>query len=178
VPKKTIYVSEEDIPIFQEAMQKFGGEESMSSVIVDALREKLRDRRKEEEEVLNLVLALECSPPAIFAECVERKLRDFPEDVVARSRLAAEATYESDPDFFNERGYWELISNEEAWLEEAREKVVEGVRLLRERYGITKLRMPEEIAAEDNTRLHETKTKLETLFSELESLGKTKETEQ
>lgn len=178
MPKKTIYVREEDIPVFEEAMQKFGGEESMSSVIVDALREKLRDRKKEEEEVLNLALALETSPAAIFAECVERRLRDFPEDVVARSRLTAQAAYESDPDFFNEHGHWELVLNDEAWLAEAREKVVEGVRLLRERFGTTKLPMPEETVAEDKTRLHETQIKLETLFSELESLGKTKETNQ
>lgn len=130
MPTKTIYVREEDISVFEEAMKKFGGEESMSSVIIEALREKLRDRKKEEETVLDLVLALECSPPCILAECVEHRLRDFPNDVVVRSRIIARAAYESDPTFFTERGYWEL--GDEAWFKEARDIVIpKGMELLR-----------------------------------------------
>lgn len=168
MPKKTIYVREEDIPIFEEAMQRFGGEESMSSVIVDALRERLRDRKKEKEEALHLALVAECFLPPILAEGIERRLRDFPEDVVAGSRIAAQMAYLMDSDFFVESSYWEL---DEGWLEAAKEKAIAGARLLREIGASGNTRLPE-IADEDKEKLR--KAKVMALLSDVEALGETR----
>lgn len=173
VPKKTIYVREEDIPVFDEAMEKLGGEESMSSVIVDALRERLRDRKKEEEEALHLAMALECFLPSVLAECVERRLRDFPEDVVAKSRVAASAAYLADPDFFIERGYYEL--DDARWVEEAKTKVGQGLRLLRDAMSRAETPMDDGMASRDKEKIRA--AKVQALLSELESLGGLKEKE-
>lgn len=182
MPKKTIYVREEDMPVFDEAMAKLGGEESMGSVIVDALRERLRNREKEEEEALRLALAAACVLPPILEECVEYRLRDLPKDAVVKAHLAAAAAYLADPDFFIERGYHEL--DDERWFEEAKEKAEEGKRQLRVALARAKAQMRGEgLALAEKERLLSDKEKrflkfAEALLSELEPSRRVKGREQ
>lgn len=125
MPKKTIYVRDEDMPLFEQAMRKLGGEESMGSVIMDALRERLRSREKEEEQALRLAMIAQCPMPEILTECVEYRLQALPAEVVARTRILATAAYLEDPNHFCECNlYWDLDDPE--WWKGANEKASLG----------------------------------------------------
>lgn len=54
MPQKTIYVKEEDLPVFEEAMAL--GEESLSGIIVESLREYLDKKKKFEREKKEWIL--------------------------------------------------------------------------------------------------------------------------
>lgn len=132
MPKKTIYVRDEDMPLFEKAMKKLGGEESMGSVIVDALRKSLKDYEKEEEEAFRLAVVMNCPLPSVLAECVEYRLQAIPADIIANARFAADAAYAEDPDHFGYVDFTNIDSNE--WWEKTKKKASRGKQKRYERF--------------------------------------------
>jgi hypothetical protein len=51
MPKKTLYVREEDIEVWEQAQSLAGGDESLSSIVIEALRRYLRIRGGQPSEI-------------------------------------------------------------------------------------------------------------------------------
>lgn len=130
MPKKTIYIRDEDQAIFDEAMRKLGGEAGMGAVIADALRKSLTDYTKIEEEALRLAMLSECPLPGVLGECVEFRLHALPPEIVTKARLGAQLAYAEDPEHFIHADYVALDSTE--WWEKAKDMAERGKQRMRE----------------------------------------------
>ncbi len=84
MPKKTIYISEEDLAVFEKAKEKFSGE-SFSKLIVDALRSRLIDREELREKAFVAELLSRTGIP-ILVDLTELYLQTLPEDIVSKAR--------------------------------------------------------------------------------------------
>lgn len=124
MPKKTIYVRDEDMPDFEKALKKLGGEEGIGTIIVEALRKSIRDHKEEEEKVFRLSVLANCPLPSLFAECVEFRLQSLPADIVSKVHYYALAAYKEDPDYFINCGFVEI--DDHTWWEGVRERAERG----------------------------------------------------
>lgn len=126
MPRKTIYIREEDAAVFDEAMRQLGGEEGMGRVIVKALQEQLRDRKAEEDECFRLKMLELCGLPPLLASLVQRRLQDFSLIPLVQAATRAGLALTKEPEHFTLEKAIKALLGDETWFEKGRELAAEA----------------------------------------------------
>lgn len=145
MPRKNIYIRDDDLALFEEAIEKLGKDkEAIGTIIIDALKERLSQLGKLEEEAFKLqmlyILGSLKFPP--IKELAESRLDELPKKVSAKAYKKAYFSYLGNEEHFeviNESDFvsnwaskfiWDgiegLIENQEKWFKEGKKYIEEG----------------------------------------------------
>ena len=65
MPQKTIYIRDEDVEFFDEAVKKLGNGRGIGSLIVGLLKEQMKKLDDETDEAMSLKMLEFCNPPPL-----------------------------------------------------------------------------------------------------------------
>ncbi len=127
MPRKTIYVSEEDNAVFKEYADKVGDDGGLGKVLADALRERLQQRHELETLAFRLCLLIQGPETTkLVADLAQYRFDDLPEDIKTEAMAKTLRVMAEDPSFFELRvgeerkSFFEaLILDDNEWFEEA-----------------------------------------------------------
>lgn len=162
MPRKNIYIRDDDIEFFEKAIKALGEDEAIGTVIINALKEKLGNLPEKRERIFKLQLLNQLNSPAIN-EIIKYRLQNYPENLVYEAEVKAIYAYLGNPDHFSfpvygnydsyytewllpfmEESLDSLINRNKIWFEKAKSYIEKGKKIHEE----SKKELDEEI--EDN----------------------------
>lgn len=99
MPRKNIYIRDDDLDVFEEAMEKLGEDEAIGTIIIEALKDKLNRLPEIEEYLLKLQLLKQLDLPALN-EIIEYRLDNYPKKLVLEAEVKSIAAYLGNPNYF------------------------------------------------------------------------------
>ena len=144
MPRKNIYIRDDDLPFFENALEKLGKDkEAVGAIIVDALKDKISQLEETQERAFKLqmlyLLGTLNYPP--LKELAEKRLEKIPEEAKNKAYLKAYYSYLGNKDHFENTQYfldndwyldfiWNgiegLMNDKEEWFEEGKKNIDEG----------------------------------------------------
>jgi len=143
MPRKTIYVSEEDDVVFKEYAEKINSEEGIGKIVADAMREKLDQHRGLGTLAFHLSLLVQAPGVSEFVrDLAQYRLDGLSDNMKNEGAKRARHVMVEDPTFFDlrineQRASFHdvLIQDDNKWFEEGeklalhrREKTVQSHR--------------------------------------------------